>query len=99
MASENIEDSDKSAALLISPEDKSMDSEIRMPRPYECHSNSFSTSPSTIRARDQDESDSLLITVATPSSAPHMANFKLSYNDSEDEFGSYEDESEAKGAN
>ena len=28
-----------------------------------------------------------------------MANFKLSYNDSEDEFGSYEDESEAKGAN
>ena len=52
MASENIEDSDKSAALLISPEDKSMDSEIRMPRPYDCHTNSFSTSPSTIRARD-----------------------------------------------
>ena len=52
MASENIEDSDKSAALLISPEDKSMDSEIRMPRPYECLTNSFSTSPSTIQAID-----------------------------------------------
>ena len=94
-----MEDSDKSAALLISPEDKSMDSEIRMPRPYDCHSNSISTSPSTILAMDQDESDSLLITVATPSRTPQMANFKLSYNDSEDEFGSYDDETEAKGAN
>ena len=52
MASEMIEDSDKSAALLISPEDKSMDSEIRMPLPYDHLSNSLSTSPSTILAVD-----------------------------------------------